>query len=174
MSYPWISVSKKNTCFSPPPGSSRDRTHVDRMNDMWRLVVIPPLSVRQHVSVSGRVVVTWFPESDVYSTMMTTRLQASRSRHLVLTRWDFIANINSFPSQDIDPIPQYSTPPTTPLKCENEYIMFTLVAKTAAQAVAGSIVWVFRRLEKPRCREMSARGYALQSIRPKLSFVLIY
>ena len=32
---------------------------------------------------------------------------------------------------------------------------------TAAQAVVGSIVWAFRRLEKSRSSEMSARGYAV-------------
>ena len=39
------------------------------------------------------------------------------------------------------------------------------------QAVVGSIVWTFRRLKKPRCREMSARGYALHSVCPKFSLV---
>ena len=38
------------------------------------------------------------------------------------------------------------------------------------QAVVGSIVWAFRRLKKPRSREMSVRGYALHSVRPQLSF----
>ena len=38
------------------------------------------------------------------------------------------------------------------------------------QAVVASIVWAFRRLKKPRCREMSARGYALHSVCPQLSF----
>ena len=42
--------------------------------------------------------------------------------------------------------------------------------ETAVQAIVGSIVWVFRRLKKPRCREMSARGCALHSVCPQLSF----
>ena len=42
--------------------------------------------------------------------------------------------------------------------------MLALGEETAAQAVVGSIVWAFRRLEEPRCREMSARGYALYSV----------
>ena len=33
-------------------------------------------------------------------------------------------------------------------------------------------VWAFHRLKKPRCREMSARGYALHSVCPQLSFFL--
>ena len=40
----------------------------------------------------------------------------------------------------------------------------------AAQAAVGSIVWAFRRLKKSRSQEMSARGYALHSVSPKLSF----
>ena len=47
---------------------------------------------------------------------------------------------------------------------------YTRAEETAVQAVAGSIVWAFRRLKKPRCREMSARGYALDSVCPQLSF----
>ena len=57
----------------------------------------------------------------------------------------------------------------TPLKCKNEYLVLTLGEETAVQAVVGSIVWAFRRLKKPRCREMSARGYALYSVCPQLS-----
>ena len=37
------------------------------------------------------------------------------------------------------------------------------------QAIVGSIVWAFRRLKKPRCREMSARGFTLHSVCPQLS-----
>ena len=48
--------------------------------------------------------------------------------------------------------------------------MLVLEEKTAVQAVVGSIVWAFRVLKKPRCREMSARGYALHSVCPQLSF----
>ena len=55
-------------------------------------------------------------------------------------------------------------------KCENEYLLLALGEVTAAQAVVGSIVWAFRRLIKPRIREMSARGYALHSVCPQLSF----
>ena len=40
-------------------------------------------------------------------------------------------------------------------------IWFLLLPTTAVQAVVGSIVWAFRRPNKQRCREMSARGYAL-------------
>ena len=35
---------------------------------------------------------------------------------------------------------------------------------TVVQVVVGSIVWPFRKLKKPRIREMSARGYALYSM----------
>ena len=42
--------------------------------------------------------------------------------------------------------------------------------ETAVQAVVGSIVWAFRRLKKPRSREMSARGYSLHSVCPQLPF----
>ena len=33
-------------------------------------------------------------------------------------------------------------------------------------SVVGSIVWAFRRLKKPSCREMSSRSYALHSVHP--------
>ena len=36
----------------------------------------------------------------------------------------------------------------------------------AVQAVVGSIVYAFRRFKKPRFLEMSARGYALNSVCP--------
>ena len=39
-----------------------------------------------------------------------------------------------------------------------------MLEETAAQTVVGSIVWAFRRLKKPRSREMSARSYALHSV----------
>ena len=42
--------------------------------------------------------------------------------------------------------------------------------ETAVQALVGSIVRAFRRLKKPRIRELSARGYALHSVRPHHSF----
>ena len=58
----------------------------------------------------------------------------------------------------------------TPLKCKNEYPVLPLGEETAVQAVVGSIAWTFRRLKKPRCREMSARGYMLHSVCPQLSF----
>ena len=35
-----------------------------------------------------------------------------------------------------------------------------------SQPVVGSIVWAFRRLEKPRCREMSARGARFMACAP--------
>ena len=44
--------------------------------------------------------------------------------------------------------------------------MLPLGEETAVQAVVGSIVWKFRRFKKPRCREMSARGYALIAYAP--------
>ena len=44
-------------------------------------------------------------------------------------------------------------------------LVLALGEETAVLAVVGSIVWAFRRLEKPRCREMCARGYALYSVR---------
>ena len=59
---------------------------------------------------------------------------------------------------------------TTPLKFNNEYLVLPLGEETAVQAVVGSIVWAFRRLKKPRCRQMSARGYALYNVCPQLSF----
>ena len=62
----------------------------------------------------------------------------------------------------------------TPLKCKNEYPVLPLGEETALQAVVGSIVWASRRLEKSRCRKMSARGYALHSVWPQLSFSLIH
>ena len=57
------------------------------------------------------------------------------------------------------------------LKCKNlQYLVLALGEKTAVQTVVGSIVWVFRRLKKPRNREMSARVYALHSVCTQLSF----
>ena len=38
------------------------------------------------------------------------------------------------------------------------------------RGIFDSIVWVFRRLKKPRSHEMSARGYALHSVIIHLSF----
>ena len=43
-------------------------------------------------------------------------------------------------------------------------MVLALEEETAAQAVVGFIVWAFRRLKKPRSREMSARGYVLYSV----------
>ena len=57
-----------------------------------------------------------------------------------------------------------------PLKCKNEYLVHALGKETAVQALVGSIVWAFCRLEKPRSQEMSAHGYALYSVCPQLSF----
>ena len=59
----------------------------------------------------------------------------------------------------------------TPLKCKNDYLVLELGEETAVQVVVGSIVWAFRRLKKPRFREMSARGYALHNVRLQLSFL---
>ena len=73
----------------------------------------------------------------------------------------------------IRPNPHYCSPPglaLSPLSCKNDYMVFALGKETAAQAVVGSIVWAFLRLNKPRCREMSVRGYAFHSVRPQLSF----
>ena len=49
--------------------------------------------------------------------------------------------------------------------------MLALGEETAVQAVVVSIVRAFRRLKKPRCQEMSARGYALHSVCPNFSFL---
>ena len=54
-----------------------------------------------------------------------------------------------------------------------EYLVLALEEETAVQAVVGSVVRAFRRL-KPRSWEMSARGYALYSVWPQLSFILQY
>ena len=62
----------------------------------------------------------------------------------------------------------------TPLKCKNEYPVPSPGEETAVQAVAGSIVWAFRRLKKPRSREMSARSHALHSVRPQLSLFFLH
>ena len=51
--------------------------------------------------------------------------------------------------------------------------MLPLEGETAVQAVVGSIVWAIRRLKKPRCREMSARGNAFHSVCPQLSFLSV-
>ena len=55
---------------------------------------------------------------------------------------------------------------------DDEIIRFGFFAANylSVQAVVGSIVWAFPRLKKPRCREMSAGGYALYSVGPQLSF----
>ena len=46
------------------------------------------------------------------------------------------------------------------LNCKNEYLVFVNGAETAAQTIVSYIDWAFRRIKKPRRREMSARGYA--------------
>ena len=48
----------------------------------------------------------------------------------------------------------------TPLKCKNEYLVLPLVEGPLVQAVVGSIVWSFRRLKKPRSREIVASKIA--------------
>ena len=75
----------------------------------------------------------------------------------------------------IIPFPLYSLfpylyPIVYALKCKNEYLVLALSEETAVQAVVGSSVWAFCRLKKPWSREMSARGYALHSVCPQLSF----
>ena len=50
---------------------------------------------------------------------------------------------------------------TAQLSVVVEYLVLQLGEETAVQSVVGSIVWAFRRLKKPRSREMSTRGYAL-------------
>ena len=58
----------------------------------------------------------------------------------------------------------------TQLNRTNEYLVLALGKEAAVLAVVDSTVWAFRRLKKPRCQEMSARGYALHSVCPQLSF----
>ena len=58
----------------------------------------------------------------------------------------------------------------TPFKRKNGYPVLALGEKTAVQAVVGPIVWAFRGLEKPRSREMSARGYALHKFAHSFPF----
>ena len=60
------------------------------------------------------------------------------------------------------------------LKCENEYIVLALGEGTADQVMIGFIIRAFRRLKKPRSLEMRARGYALHSVCPQLSFFFSY
>ena len=45
-----------------------------------------------------------------------------------------------------------------------------MLSLVSFQAVVGAIVWAFHGPKKPRCREMNARGYALHSVCPQLSF----
>ena len=61
-----------------------------------------------------------------------------------------------------------------PFNCENEYLVLALREETTAEAEVGSIVWAFRRLEKPRSREMSARGYALHSVCRQHNFLIFF
>ena len=49
--------------------------------------------------------------------------------------------------------------------------MLALGEETAVQAVVGYIVWTFRRLKKPKNREMSAGDYALHSVAPTFLFL---
>ena len=42
----------------------------------------------------------------------------------------------------------------TPFKCKSEYMVLALGEDTAVQAIVGFIVWAFRRLKKPRFREV--------------------
>ena len=50
-------------------------------------------------------------------------------------------------------------------------VLGSLGEETAVQAVVGSIVCAFRRIKKPKSREMSARGYAIHSVCTQLSFL---
>ena len=59
----------------------------------------------------------------------------------------------------------------TPLRCKNKYMVLALGEDTVVQAAVGSIVRAFRRLKKPRYREMSARGYVLHRVCPQHSFL---
>ena len=62
----------------------------------------------------------------------------------------------------------------SPLNCKkNEYFVLAIEEETVAQTVAGSIVWAFLGLKKPRSREISARSYALHSVGPQLSLLLL-
>ena len=73
----------------------------------------------------------------------------------------------------IGPRPHHCSPVgRTPLhsKCKNLYLVLALGEGTTVQTVVGSIVLAFRRLKKPRCREMSARDYSLHSVCPQLFF----
>ena len=54
----------------------------------------------------------------------------------------------------------------TALKCNYEYLVLALGEKTVVQEIVGCMVWMIRRLRKPRYWEMSARGYALHSVCP--------
>ena len=50
--------------------------------------------------------------------------------------------------------------------------MLGLGEETEVKVVVGSIFWAFLRLRKSKSREMSARGYAVQSVCHHLSFLL--
>ena len=65
-------------------------------------------------------------------------------------------------------------PLPTQLKCKNEYLVLALGEETAVQEVVGCINWAFRRLKMLRCQEMGARGYALHSVCPQISFSFLY
>ena len=54
--------------------------------------------------------------------------------------------------------------------CKNEYLVFALVRKLQLGAVVGSIVWTFRKLKKPRCRERNAHDYVLHGVCPNFPF----
>ena len=63
------------------------------------------------------------------------------------------------------------------LNCKNEYLVLAPEEESTVQAVVGSIVWAFRRLKKPRIREMNrnvdreyrARNRQRKNVEPKNS-----
>ena len=62
-------------------------------------------------------------------------------------------------------------PPPTPLNCKNEYPVLALLEETAVQAVVGFYHLGILEAQETRRPEMSARGYALHSVCPQLSFL---
>ena len=54
-----------------------------------------------------------------------------------------------------------------------EYLVLALEEETAVHAVVGFIIWAFRMLKKSRSLEMNTRGFALDSVCPQLSPLLL-
>ena len=99
--------------------------------------------------------------------------------HPCLSRWfrPMIQNLTYFEPFSIGMVPQFAgnahwAEPSPPLAYRARPLHSSVKRstwcfhweETAIRAVVGSIVWAFRRLKKPRCREMSARGYELHSV----------